>query len=175
MGLFVSSVFCSCVSRDHNRVVSRPPATPRGRVRRWSAACRPAPSFRDSAADYPANHRILLVGGSRWRRQRPSVPAVKQGAGLVPRVKREAAAGAAGRVGLQPTGLDPWGRACRSAELIGAAPMRGLDMPNSYCQSSGQARGRQSRFPGRSEGNPPVDAEPRVYTLVFGGLEQTGP
>jgi len=37
-------------------------------------------------------------------------------------------------------------RACRSAALIGAAPMRGLDMPDSYCQPRGQARGRQSRL-----------------------------
>ena len=96
------------VSLDRNRVVVRPPATRRGRDRRWSVACRPALSFRDSAVDYPANHGIPLAGGPRWRRRRPSVRAVEQDAGLVARVAQDVA-GAAGRgaglaVGLSSSG-----------------------------------------------------------------------
>ena len=95
-GLYGALVVKGDISLDRNRVVGRLPATPRGRDRRWSVACRPALSFRDSAADYPANHGILLAGGPRRRLRRPSVPAVEQHAGLVPRVKRDVA-GAAGR------------------------------------------------------------------------------
>ena len=90
-GLYGALVVKGDISRDHNRVVGRPPATPRGRDRRWSVACRPALSFRDSAADYPANHGIPLADGPRWRLPRPSVPAVEQDAELAPRVKRVAA------------------------------------------------------------------------------------
>ena len=77
------------VSRGRNHVGDRLPPSPRGRVRRLSVACRPAPSFRDLAADYPAKHGIPLASGPRWRLRRSSVPAVEQGAGLVLRVRRE--------------------------------------------------------------------------------------
>ena len=78
------------VSRGRNHVVDRLPPTPQGRVRRLSVACRPTPSFRGSAADYPAKHGIPLAGGPGWRLRRPSVPAVEQGAGLVLRQQRPA-------------------------------------------------------------------------------------
>ena len=96
------------ISRARNHVVDRLPPTPQGRVQRWSVACRRAPSFRDSAADYPANHDIPVAGGPRWRRRRPSVLAVEQDAGLVARVAQDVA-GAAGRgaglaVGLSSSG-----------------------------------------------------------------------
>ena len=51
------------VSRGRNHVVDRLPPTPQGRVRRLSVACRPTPSFRGSAADYPAKRGIPLAGG----------------------------------------------------------------------------------------------------------------
>src|SRR5215467_2946980 len=89
-GLYGTLVVKGDISLDHNRVVGRPPATPRGRVRRLSVACRRALSFRGSAADYPANHGIPLAAGPRWRARRPSVPAVEQDAGLMVRVKRDA-------------------------------------------------------------------------------------
>src|ERR1700747_3734585 len=65
-GLYGGLVVKRHISRDRNRVAGRPPATPRGRVRRWSVVCRPALSFRDSAADYPANNGIPLAGGAWW-------------------------------------------------------------------------------------------------------------
>src|SRR5262249_49808671 len=109
------------VSRVRNHVVDRLLPTPRGRVRRWSVACRPAPSFRGSTADYPAKHGIPLASGPGWRLRRPSVLAVERGAGLVLRVRRAVVGAASRGAGL--------------AALIGVAPRRGLDMPNSYCQS----------------------------------------
>jgi hypothetical protein len=41
-GLYGALVVKGDMNLDHNRVVDRLPATPRGRVRRWSVACRPA-------------------------------------------------------------------------------------------------------------------------------------
>ena len=77
------------ISRARNHVVDRLPPTPQGRVQRWSVACRRAPSFRGSAADYPAKHGIALASGPGWRLRRPSVPVVEQGAGLVLPVRRD--------------------------------------------------------------------------------------
>ena len=88
------------VSRGRNHVVDRLPPTPQGRVRRLSVACRPTPSFRGSAADYPAKHGIPLAGGPGWRLRRPSVPAVEHGAGLVLRVRRDVVGAAGHGAGL---------------------------------------------------------------------------
>jgi hypothetical protein len=72
-------------------------------------------------ADYPAKHGIPLAGGPRWRLRRPSVSALEQGW-----------VGAAGEMGGCWRSLARR-RACRCAELIGVAPMRGPDLSNSYC------------------------------------------
>ena len=155
-GLYGALVVKGNISLDHSRVVGRPPATPQGRVRRWSVACRRALSFRDSAADYPANHGIPLAGGPRWRLRRPSVPAVEQGAGLVPRVKRDAA-GAAGCGGGLAAPLSSSGSADagsgHSEFLLSIVTVTFAEM----------TRGRH------------WGAEYRAYSLVFGGMEETGP
>ena len=131
----------SDISLDHNRVIGRPLATPRGRVRRWSVACRRAPSFRDSAADYPTNHGIPLADGPRWRRRWPSVPAVKQGAGLMPRVKRDAA-GAAGRGAGLAVGLSSSGQRRGGVWTCGIPIVNPRVKPEDYSHvSQGDPRG----------------------------------
>jgi hypothetical protein len=95
------------------------------------------------------------------------VPAVKQG-GLMPRMKRDAA-GAAGPVGLQPTGLNRG--AGLAVRLSSSGQRRGGVWTCEFLLSILGSRPRTTvTFPRVIRGNPPVGAEHRAYTLVFGGL-----